>query len=160
MRAGAKLVLGSSVLVAVLVAAAAAVATPSSGVSAQILSSGVKAEGLDVNRAGIALKTKGAVQVVTQSVTLAPGATTGWHRHPGVPFATVTRGTVKLYRANCQALDFTAGQVFTHTSDDIHVVRNESAAGAAFVVTYIKPSPTPALPNSVDVPAPEGCAVR
>ena len=160
MNAGTKLALGSGLLAVVLIVAAVAVATPGSGVSAQILASGVKAEGLDVNRAGIDLKTKGAVQVVTQSVTLTPGATTGWHRHPGVPFATVTQGTVRLYRANCQARAFGPGQVFTHTSDDVHVVRNEGAGNAVFIVTYIKPSPTPALPNSVDEPAPAGCSVR
>jgi quercetin dioxygenase-like cupin family protein len=84
----------------------------------------------------------------------------GWHRHPGIVLATVEEGSVKLYRSDCGAQEYGTGEVIRHTSDQVHLVRNETSAPAVLYATSVKPNPTPPPPNSVDDPAPAGCPVR
>lgn len=74
-------------LIAGAVLAAAALATPSSGVTAETFR-GTFAEELKVNTelangARVKLKTDGAVELITQRIVAEPGATLGWHHHPG-----------------------------------------------------------------------------
>jgi quercetin dioxygenase-like cupin family protein len=42
---------------------------------------------------------RGPQQVIVQSRTFDPGASSGWHVHPGVEMATVLSGTVELVTA-------------------------------------------------------------
>ena len=57
----------------------------------------------------------GGTDVVTQSLTVAPGGTTGWHGHPGPVLATVKSGALTVVYADdtsCQGTTYTAGQSF------------------------------------------------
>ena len=57
----------------------------------------------------------GGTDVVTQSLTVAPGGTTGWHGHPGPVLVTVKSGALTVVYADdtsCQGTTYTAGQSF------------------------------------------------
>ena len=154
------LALVAALLGAALVAAAAAIATPSSGLTSEILGRVTMEDRLSVNRSGIAVRTTKPVEVVTQRVTLARGGTTGWHHHPGINFVSVVQGALTSYDATCKPRTISAGSGFTHSTRDVHVARNEGSTAAIFFVTYVKPAPESRLPNAVDEQAPAGCAVR
>ena len=149
-----------TLLGATLVAAAGAIATPSSGLGSEILGRVTMEDRLNVNRSGIAARTTKPVEVVTQRVTLAPGGTTGWHSHPGINFVSVVQGALTSYGTNCKPRTISAGSGFTHSTRDVHVARNEGSTAAIFFVTYVKPAPEPRLPNAVDQQVPAGCSVR
>ena len=141
-------------------AAAAAIATPSSGLGSEILGRVTMEDRLKVNRSGIAVRTTKPVEVVTQKVTLAPGGTTGWHSHPGINFVSVVQGALTSYDVSCRSRAIPAGSGFSHSTRDVHVARNEGSTAAIFFVTYVKPAPEPRLPNAVDEQAPAGCSIR
>ena len=160
MSAKMRLILVSGVLAAALAAAAAAFGTPSSGITAERLGSVVIDDRIDVNRAGIQMKTRRPVEVFTQKLTIAPGGTSGWHHHPGANFVSVVEGTLTYYDDKCNRRTYPAGSGFSHSNRDVHLARNETSSNVVVYVTYVKPAPTPRLPNAVDDPAPAGCAVR
>jgi quercetin dioxygenase-like cupin family protein len=155
-----KLVLPLAGLGALAIVAASALATPSSGITAERLGSVVIDGRIDVNRAGIRVKTTKAVEVFTQKLTFAPGGTSGWHHHPGANFVSVVEGTLTYYDDKCMRRTYAAGSGFSHSNRDVHLARNDTSSNVVVFVTYVKPAPTPRLPNSVDDPAPAGCAVR
>jgi quercetin dioxygenase-like cupin family protein len=155
-----KLVLPVAALGALAIASASALATPSSGLTSERLGSVVIDGRIDMNRAGIRLKTNKPVEVFTQKLTFAPGGTSGWHHHPGANFVSVVEGTLTYYDDKCTRRTYPAGSGFSHSNRDVHIARNESSSNVVVFVTYVKPAPMPRLPNSVDEPAPAGCAVR
>ena len=113
-----------------LAIAGAALATPGIGVlSAPVQARGTLVDELNVHSdAGIKLKTKGAVDVVTQSISIAPGGTTGWHSHPGPVFVTIKSGEMTIYYAGdgCRGTKYGPGQTFLDRGDEfVHTARNE-----------------------------------
>src|SRR5215204_2990654 len=119
-------------LIAGAVLAAAALATPSSGVTAETFR-GTFAEELKVNTelangARVKLKTDGAVELITQRIVAEPGATFGWHHHPGENVNVVVQGTLTLYHdEDCtNGIDYSAGSAFPTHPDQVHLARNLS----------------------------------
>jgi hypothetical protein len=47
----------------------------------------------------VELHTTGVTDVVTQTVTFAPGGYSGWHSHPGLAILSVKSGTLTFYEA-------------------------------------------------------------
>jgi quercetin dioxygenase-like cupin family protein len=81
------------------------------------------------------------IDVVVQKHDYAPGATTGWHQHPGPVFITVTQGQLSFYERSdrtCTAHVYTAGQGFVDTGDG-HIGRNETSQPAQDVTVAIAP---------------------
>jgi hypothetical protein len=81
------------------------------------------------------------IDVVVQKHDYAPGATTGWHQHPGPVFITVTQGQLSFYERNdptCTPHVYSAGQGFVDTGDG-HIGRNETGQPAQDVVVAIAP---------------------
>jgi quercetin dioxygenase-like cupin family protein len=70
---------------------------------------------------------------------MAPGATTGWHSHPGFVIISVTQGTQTLYAADCSARTISAGESFVETGDEPMVARNETGSEVVLVVTFVAP---------------------
>jgi quercetin dioxygenase-like cupin family protein len=100
----------------------AAVATPPSGLTREVL-----AQSTIARHATIVVKP--STDVVVQHVTVAPGGTTGWHSHPGAAVILVKSGAFTLYRAKshgCVGHAYTAGMGFVERGGDVHVGRNES----------------------------------
>jgi quercetin dioxygenase-like cupin family protein len=97
-------------------------------------------------------------EVVTQQATFAPGATSGWHTHPGYLTGTVVSGQVVRYGTDCSSETFTAGQTFYETGAKTFVVKNQSTTVPAVVmVTLVVPGGTPTTALRIDEPQPSTC---
>ena len=128
-------------------------ATTAAIVTACILSgsaTATPAEG-DVQRTDLAKGTTNTpVSIVTngeetafyvQSLVLKPGASSGWHAHPGPEQSVITDGAVFVQTAaNCIPVAYTAGQTVFLPTGVPHVVKNSGPADAEVVVTYTLPA--------------------
>jgi hypothetical protein len=95
--------------------------------------------------------------IAVQTIVFAPGATSGWHSHPGPVFIQVVSGTMTFYMSDdpkCMPVIRTAGQGYLDLGDHSHIARNETTSPAQNVVTYFAP-PRAAL--RIDQPAPGNC---
>jgi len=97
-------------------------------------------------------------EVVTQQARFAPGATSGWHSHPGYVTGTVVSGQVVRYGPDCTPETLAAGQSFYETAAKPFVIRNESNADAVTMVTFVVPGGTPTTGLRVDMPQPANCS--
>ena len=77
---GRALVLG---FIGAMVSIGIVAATPGAGAVGTILSVGTLPAGVKIHTEDLKLKTRDDVQVVTQTITIAPGGHTGWHSPPG-----------------------------------------------------------------------------
>jgi quercetin dioxygenase-like cupin family protein len=97
-------------------------------------------------------------EVVTQQATFNPGATSGWHTHPGYLTATVVSGEVTRYATDCSSQTFDAGQSFYETGAKTFVVKNQSTSTPAVVmVTFVVPGGTPTTGLRIDEQQPSSC---
>src|SRR5688500_1072228 len=94
------------VLVGLLAAAVGtAFGTSSTGVTAETARGPLVDRPLDVNMnfgngtTKVKLSTKGPMEVAVQRSVAAPGATFGWHSHPGPTIVTDSSGTLSRYHA-------------------------------------------------------------
>ncbi|MGH9283216.1 MAG: cupin domain-containing protein [Acidimicrobiales bacterium] len=123
-----------------------ALATPPSGDIARTeLASGTTKEPIFIN-------TKGAESTFTiQTVTIGPGAQSGWHTHPGPEYTIVKSGTITVQTATkCPAATLTAGQIFFVPGGTSHMARNETAEPAELYVTYTVPAGQPIRADQPD----------
>lgn len=127
---------------------------------------GTFAEELNVNTkllndAKVRLKTQGQVELVTQRIVAQPGATFGWHHHPGENVNVVVQGTLTLYHdEDCtNGVAYPAGSAFPTHPDEVHLARNLSETEPLILfATYFAPKTTPPTPVRVDEPLPAaGC---
>jgi hypothetical protein len=137
------------------VAVTAALATPST-VIATLLARGTFTKPINASADGITLRANHSTDHAVQTITSPPGATSGWHAHPGIALITVKSGTVALYDSNCVRETFSAGQSFLEACSDAVLVRNETAHDAVLYVTFIVPAD---VPLRIDKPNP-GYAVE
>lgn len=135
------LVVGPATLAVLAVAVGSALATPSSGLSATPHVVGAAlAEGVNVNADRIKFQTKDPAEVSVVTITLQPGGTTGWHRHPGLALIAVAEGTGELHFADCSSETFSAGEAFVEAGDDPPTVFiNESPEPVTLTVTFVSP---------------------
>jgi len=96
-------------------------------------------------------------EVVTQQTTFDPGATSGWHTHPGYLTATVVSGQVTRYGTDCSSEMYGAGQSFYETGAKTFVVKNEGTTPAVVIVTFVVPGGTPTTGLRLDEPQPTTC---
>ncbi len=146
---------------AALAAAAAlvgvALATPGFGITPTThVDRATMADSVHLNNDRIKFQTKDPVDVRVQSLRLAPGATTGWHSHPGFVIISVTHGTQTLYAPDCSSRTISAGESFIETGDEPMVARNETASEVVLVVTFVAPK---GAAFRIDQPNP-GCPVN
>ena len=136
MRTTRRVALVGAVAAAVLVTIGGiAVGTSGSGVTnAQVLARGTAED---------KIKTRGnqPFDVVTQSITIAPGGHTGWHSHPGQAIVVIKAGTFTTYNADdrsCTPHVYNAGQVYVDSGySHNHIARNEGTVPLELHVTYI-----------------------
>lgn len=132
----ARTLLVASAIVAALAFAGSAAATPAEG---------------DVQRTDLAKGTTDTpISIVTngeetafyvQGLVLRPGASSGWHAHPGPEQSVITEGTVFVQTAaNCIPVAYTAGQTVFLPAGTPHVVANRGPGDADVVVTYTLPA--------------------
>jgi len=157
-----------TVVLAVLLAFAVGTAfgTASSGVSAETARGPFVDRPLHINMhfdnpwSKVKLQTNGPIELAVQRIVAIPGATFGWHSHPGPTLVTVLSGTLSFYHAeDCtDRINYTAGQSFSNLPDEIHLARNEGTVDLVVYASYFVPLRTPAVPLRIDQPSPgAGC---
>jgi hypothetical protein len=150
-----------AVVAGLFLVAGAALATPGVGViSAPVHARGTNADDLNIHSdAGIKLKTRNPLDFVTQTITIAPGGTTGWHSHPGPVLVTVKAGALKVVYASdpsCSGRTYTAGESFVDRGDEnVHTALSVGAVPVELWATYLVPG-APGAPFRLDAPDP-GC---
>ena len=110
------------------------------------------------NGGRVKLKVKGSVELISQKITAQPGATFGWHNHPGENFNVIWQGTLTLYHdeACATGIDYAPGSAFSTHPQDIHLAKN--TVDVVFFATYLAPKTTPPTLVRVDQPLPAaGC---
>jgi quercetin dioxygenase-like cupin family protein len=98
----------------------------------------------------------GGQDYITKQITIAPGASTGWHWHPGRVFGVIREGTLTHDMANCSEDGiYPAGSPVTEGTgpDNVHIGRNIGPDPVVMWVSYIVPAGSP-LSNAVPNP---GC---
>jgi len=157
------ILIGIVALVAGLFGSAAG--TPSSGVTAETARGPLVDRELDVNMnfdpaTKLKISTKGDLEVAVQRVVAAPGASFGWHTHPGLTTVTIASGTLTLYHAeHCtHGIDYSAGQSFSNVSHEVHLAKNNGTTDLVLYAWYLVPAKTPPLALRIDQPLPAaGC---
>lgn len=151
------------VVMLLAVAVSSALGTGSSGVTAETARGPLVDRPLDVNwhfgpGSKIKLQSYGPMEQAVQRIVATPGATFGWHSHPGPTTVTVLSGTLSFYHAeHCtHRINYSAGQSFSNLPDEIHLARNEGTVDLVVYATYLVPVGTGAL--RIDQPSPgAGC---
>ena len=158
MNGKTKLTIAAAALLTVLVPAAA-LATPPSGLTSQLLARGAAGEFRIVDKdAGLQLKAKKSTDIALVNATLAPGGFTGWHAHPGESIVVVKSGTLTMYEPDhkgCSVESFGSGQAFAHPAD-VHNFVNNGQDVVEFYVTYFVPAG--AAPLLIDADEPAECS--
>jgi hypothetical protein len=100
-------------------------------------------------------KTRDQTDVVVQQHDYAPGATTGWHTHPGPVFITVTAGQLTFYERDdptCTPHVVSAGHGYVDTGMG-HIGFNNTNTSAQDVTVAIAPVGAP-FRTELDAPGP------
>jgi quercetin dioxygenase-like cupin family protein len=144
--------------IASLLALGVASATPGAGASPTTLGRGTLAAGEKIKTDQIKLDVRDDLDVVTQTITIAPGGHTGWHSHPGPVFVTITAGSMTLYDGDdpsCSPVVYNTGDAFIDEGGGhVHIARNEGATNLVLYATYLLPV---GAPLRTDEPAPGNC---
>ena len=75
--------------------------------------------------------------LMIQELTFAPGATAGWHSHPGTVEVQVQSGALTYQNKDCVTSQYPAGTGFIDDpTHGIHIARNDGTAAAVSYVTY------------------------
>jgi quercetin dioxygenase-like cupin family protein len=150
----------AAVVLISLVGAGVATATPASGVTSTTFAIGAF-DDIDARFLSSAfqvrLSTKGASDVHVLENRLAPGATFGWHSHPGPSLVVVKTGALWVYTADapgCTPEVVHTGHGFVDDGSDVHMVRNEGSVDTVVYVVSIIPT---GATRRIDEPAPAGC---
>jgi hypothetical protein len=100
-------------------------------------------------------KTRDQTDVVVQQHDYAPGATNGWHSHPGPVFITVTAGQLTFYERDdptCTPHVVSAGHGYVDTGMG-HIGFNNTNTSAQDVTVAIAPVGAP-FRTELDAPGP------
>lgn len=103
-----------------------------SGVSAKVLSK----TGVTGNGARIAYPATDQAEVTAMTVDIAPGAETGWHKHPIPVYAYVISGTIEVELEDGRKLTFQEGDAIVEVVDTFHNGRNKGATPVRLAVFY------------------------
>jgi quercetin dioxygenase-like cupin family protein len=129
-----------------------------SGVTIEPLASATIAEKVRAQSAGVNLKTDGAKAILTATVRVEPGASLGWHSHPGPVFVSVAKGTFSLYQVEnrrCKQHTFGPGEAFVEQGRRVHLGRNEGSEPVRILATFLARARTTDF--TAPEPTPEPC---
>lgn len=94
-----------------------------------------------------------AIDMIVQTHNYVPGSSTGWHKHPGPVYITVTQGALAFYEVDdptCSPHVVTAGQGYLDTGHG-HIGLNQTGNPAQDVTVAIAPV---GAPFRSELPAP------
>jgi quercetin dioxygenase-like cupin family protein len=149
--------------VAVVSLAGAAFATDPSGVTSTPPVRGLLGK-VDAEHNNIEVETEDrtSADVAVQTLTFAPGGSSGWHHHPGVVMFLVESGTITSYDGDCNAQVHRAGTTFVEASNKRGLAKNTGKVTAVVHATYIVPTSSSArrpTPLRFDDRQPKDCNV-
>lgn len=151
--------IGLIALLTVLIANA--VATPPSTTIVVQTARGAFAKDIDLktefeNDVEVEIETDGPIELITQRIEAPPGATFGWHSHPGENVNVIFQGTLTLYHdEKCtKGIAYGPGTAFPTSPNQIHLARNLGTETVVFFATYFAPKTTPPLPVRLDARSP------
>lgn len=118
--------------------------------------------GVDVET--LSKNTVDGMDYIVTRITVAPGAGTGWHYHPGDVFGYISEGTMTHWNVGAGDGGCVVDAVYDAGAPVkegigagfVHNGRNQGSTPLVMEVVYINPVGTPL---SVEVPAPTGCPV-
>lgn len=112
-----------------------------------IVDRGTLAETIKYNLGDTKVQTKAAVDIVDADVSFPPGASAGWHSHPGPIFVVVKTGTLSVWDEQCVKHSYSHGDAFFEAGPTTSLlVKNESLTETVTVsATFIVPVGTTAL---------------
>jgi len=106
------------------------------------------------------IKTHGQSDVYAVDNKFGPGATTGWHSHPGPSLILVVSGTITNYMGDdptCAGHDYAAGSGFIDAGgNDVHMLRNNGPMAAETIAVQLLPH---GAPRKSPEPQPGNCHV-
>ena len=120
-----------------------------------LLSTGLAAAALGKADPAAVQAARGGPQVVVTDGAYPAGHSSGWHVHPGLHSVVVLAGSLTIYDETCEPHDFGPGDSYLG-GDRPHLVRNDRAAQATYVVTYAGRSAAGAGSRTT-MPAPASC---
>jgi quercetin dioxygenase-like cupin family protein len=119
-------------------------ATPGSGTSRELLGRATLDSFYIDQPPDFLIRSKSEKDVTIEKVTVHPGGHSGWHSHPGLSFAIVTEGQVKVTffteKKGCIERVFGPGeseQAFFEPPNQVHIGRNEGEVAAVVYVTRL-----------------------
>ena len=163
-----KLTISAGLLLASSLLAVPAAATPGEGFAPNPIVSGhfgvinMNTAGDKTGKWGLHLKTLDRTDIAADRLTVQPNGFSGWHKHPGPVFVTVTQGTIIWIDGSdplCTSHTYNAGDSFIEKAYGPHNVRNPSGSvGAEFIAVTIKPENFVGPAFRIDVsPVPTNC---
>jgi quercetin dioxygenase-like cupin family protein len=108
------------------------------------------AQGFDPEN-NVILHMKGATDVLQTELIFQPGATTGWHIHPGPVVVIVKSGALTEIHSNGCMTVHAAGSAFFEKADEVHNVINQTGGVTEVYATFLSPTGAPPL---IPVPDP------
>ena len=121
-------------------------------VTVAVLSRGSIAQPFSAATNRIRLKARQPIDVVIAHLTFPPGATGGWHRHPGPTVVTVTVGSLTTIDRDCVRHVYAAGQSFVEPGSARHAALNTSTTTTETMVTFFVPAGTAQLSTPATSP--------
>jgi quercetin dioxygenase-like cupin family protein len=113
---------------------------------------------LDASNQGVKVeRVRGSADHAVAGIRWEPGASIGWHRHPGVVLVTVVSGRLQVVHPDCEKTVYRAGDSF-YEQGGVHLARNIWDEDTLIYATWIMPSWKEALTIPVD--APKGCPLH
>ena len=106
------------------------------------------AQGFDQQN-NVILHMKGATDVLQTDLIFQPGATTGWHIHPGPVVVIIKSGALTEIHSNGCMTPHNAGTAFFESPGEVHNVVNQGTVVTEVLATFLSPSGTqPLIPAS------------
>lgn len=157
----------STVLLATLLSATTALATPGSGIAISNIANGhfgtiqINTEGDKTDKWGMVLKTLDDTDVGADRVIVQPQGSGGWHSHPAPNLLIVVRGTIEwMDSLLCTPRTLHVGDTLIETAYRAHNARNPAPAGgeeAEIIGIRLKPTSVVGPAFRIDEPEPNNC---
>lgn len=121
------------------------------GVAVTPIARGTMASGVNIDVAA-------STDILNQTVTIAPGGSTGWHGHPGTTMVVVSAGTGTFVHSDCTTNTYPAGTAFLDTPNTVHNFRNDGTVPLIVHATYLNVPVAGVFRLDRDAPACAGAA--
>ena len=121
-------------------------ATPSQGVSGEILSEIVADHYLELKVNGVNFEPETPFILRTRLITMGPGGHGGWHSHSGPVMVSVLEGVYTFYDASdpeCEPQYLEAGEGWISPGIGVHVPTNQGDVPLVFIAVFFVPEGEP-----------------